>query len=289
MKGFKTFLQELNLPTIIMEQLHNDIKSILDSQDIPVHHKLNMITKKIRELHGSGQNSGLNDEYGTPAAPKKGSSRAVFFPHEHDDITIDGEKAKIPSVVKVAYRSTLENKALHRGTLLGEMQNQFESDGYNHQHSVLEHQGGDNYTYHPHGVLAPILDKHEDDHWLKMGRISPMKKSDFTRLTKTDTHQKGLKFDDVRKSLNHEYHASHGNGFMYDKPDNHGENMEHPWVENYHSWMLNTGAHPGDMDPRNMGVWKHPITGKEHVVSADYGFSTDIGKQYAKLRKQSAY
>lgn len=52
----------------------------------------------------------------------------------------------------------------------------------------------------------------------------------------------------------------------------------------------NTDLHPCDIFSQwgavgdNMGVWTHPLTGKQYPVIRDYGFTHDVAREY-KLRR----
>jgi hypothetical protein len=62
--------------------------------------------------------------------------------------------------------------------------------------------------------------------------------------------------------------------------------MEHPLLNNVIDLCHTADIHPGDFAPKgNWGIWKHPITGKEHPVIIDYGFSNEVSKAYQKARK----
>lgn len=70
--------------------------------------------------------------------------------------------------------------------------------------------------------------------------------------------------------------------------EEHDKRMSHPFVRKVHEMMLNTGMHPGDLRLANMGKLRHPITGKDIPLIADYGFShiTGVPEAYAELRKR---
>jgi len=269
----------------LTEELHKELQGVLDepegSRDTPYHKlhqkKLNNFTKKVKELHSRGESTGLEDD-----KPKKGSSRAVFFPDEHKHIIIDGHPAAQKTAVKVAFAGDLDK---HTGDshLLGEHQNAVESDHFtNHRYSMLSHEGGHHYTYNPHGVVAPVLDHHDDHHWLEMAHADKLTAKKFTELTKTDTHPKGLKFEHFHEALMNDHHAAHGH---HSGSDDHDHLRTHPLYENTQDFIQTTGNHPGDLRLQNMGVWKHPVTGKEHPVIRDFGYSHEIDKLYTKARK----
>ncbi|HET8689434.1 MAG TPA: hypothetical protein VFM18_22715, partial [Methanosarcina sp.] len=61
---------------------------------------------------------------------------------------------------------------------------------------------------------------------------------------------------------------------------------EHPLIDSTVSLMSNTGLHPNEFSPRNMGIWTHPHTGQKHVVLTDYGATDEILKLYGKARQE---
>lgn len=274
---------------VIREELHPELKDVLNEpendRDRNVHmkhyqNKLNNFSRKVKDLSKRGEHSGL--EEGTP---KKGSSRAVFFPAEHKHITIDGEHAEQKTAVKIAFPGALDK---HTGDnrLLGEHQNAVESDHFtNSNYSVLNHTHSNHFEYNPHGITAPVLDHHEDHHWLEMAHADKLTAKKFTELTKTESHPKGLKFDHFTQALKNDHEAAHG---YHSGNDEFDHVRDHPLYETAQDFMHSTGNHPGDLRMQNMGVWKHPISGKEHPVIRDFGFSNDIAKLYTTAHRNRA-
>lgn len=267
---------------LLTEALHKELQDILDepenNRDTTYgktnQKKLNKFSSKVRDIANSGGDSGLED-----SKPKKGSSRAVFFPKEHKDIVIDGVPAKQKTAVKIAFHGHLDK---HTGDthLLGEHQNAVESDHFtNKEYSVLSHDEHNKYHYNENGVTAPVFDHHDDNHWLEMGHADKLTGKKFTELTKTESHPKGLKFDEFHEALQNDHKMAHGN---FSGVDNHDHIRSHPLYENMQDFMHTTGNHPADLALRNMGVWKHPVTGKEHPVIRDFGYSNEIDKLYTK-------
>lgn len=284
MINFKEFLEYNG--EILTEELHKELIDILNS-DAPSQHKLNRLTKKTRELIKSGQDTGLTND-----KPKKGSSRAVFFPNQNKPLHIDGKPTEMRTAVKVAFPGVLDNYKTSKEPLLGELQNNQEADHFiRNNYGMLSEDNKGHYTTNHNGVLAPVVGSHDEGHHLEMGHVSPIKKSDFQRLTKTESHPKGIKFDDMYNAVNKEYHDAHGSRHYV--PSHHTDElhehiMSHPYVENLVDMMHNTGFHPGDISIRNMGIWKHPHTGKEYPVMSDYGFSTEVAKAYSIRRRRHA-
>lgn len=283
--SYSTFQAMLKM-NILDEELHKEIQGILnepenDRESRPgaklAQDKFNRVTKKVRELSKRGEDTGLQD-----GKPKKGSSRAVFFPSEHKEITVDGKTAKHPTVVKVAFHGTLDP---HTGDsrLLGEHQNEVEADNYHQrEHSTLIPNHDGSYTHNPHGILAPVLDHHPDHHWIEMSHVDNMSGSKFTQLTKTPEHPKGLKHAEFKRALENDWDAAHGRHSGEDGLDH---VRSHPFYEAVQDHMYSSDMQPHDLDLRNMGSWKHPVTGKEQPVIRDYGFNKNIAKLYTQARK----
>lgn len=274
---------------VITEEVHKDIQSIMDA-DKPVATKLNAVVKKTRELIKAGHETGMESD-----KPKKGSSRAVFFPKDNKEISVDGKKTSSPTAVKIAFAGVLDK---HHGekSLLGEDQNRLESDHFvNRTYGILGHKsGGVDHEYESShhesgGVLAPVFSTHEDHHHLEMGRVTKLNTKDTAEATKTKEFPKGLKHDEIRDAMIHEHATAHGSFFHPTYPRNNPDHLEkvksHPWVEHAIDMMHNTGMHPADLHEENMGIYHHPVTGKKHLAIIDYGFSNDISKKYTKARQ----
>lgn len=275
---FKELIAQLN----ISEELHHELQSILDE---PTHdsnskfatNKFNKFSKKVRDLSKSGQDTGLQD-----GKPKKGSSRAVFFPRDPKSITIDGVKTQQPTAVKIAIHGNLDKHTGHH-MLLGELQNEAEGDHYLHQqHGILHEVSPGVYKHNPNGVLIPKLGEHPENHWLESAKAEKLSGSKFTALTKTASHPKGLKFNEFKQALVDSHREAHG------QPTS-GQDLEHvrshPLYQHVEDYMHESGMHPDDLDASNMGVYKHPVTGKEQVGITDAGFTNEIAKLYSKARR----
>jgi len=306
MKTFRQFYLEHYY--ILDEKLHAHLQSILDEPSEteeartrrieknpwnatkidPASTKLKRFTSVARDLLSKGEDTGLED-----SKPKKGSSRAVFFPRDDKPVTIDGTSTKAKRVVKIAFPGVLDRHRKNSERLLGEHQNEREADHFiSNTYGMLRENHDGTYSTNHDGVLAPVFGRHEGHHHLEMGHVKPMKKSDFQRLTVSESHPKGLRFDDMYNALNKEHRDAHGLQGVYTPRSHtdsvHAKTMEHPFVQNVADMMFNTGFHPGDISIRNMGIWTHPITGTQHPVMSDYGFSDDVAKHYW-TRRQRAY
>lgn len=297
MKSFKDVLLEVqdSLNTLYREtaivleegELHPEIKDILhDEVNNKWNQKLTRISKKMRDLTSRGEDTGIEGD-----KPKKGSSRAVFFPTAPKKLKIDGRDTDVHTAVKIAFKGQLDG---HTGSpmMLGEHQNEIESDHFVRQHhAVLTHDPSTGeYHTNPEGVTAPVFDNHEDHHWLEMGKARNMTKKDFKEATKTSSHPKGLDFDKFHAKLEKDHNDAHGGrGYSPHLSKEDEEHIEsHPMYENTTNFIHTSDNHPGDLRIQNWGMWKHPITGKEHPVIRDYGFSNQIAKLYHKGRKAKA-
>jgi hypothetical protein len=286
MKSFHQFRSYLNDLPMVSEEIHQAVQAVLDADHIPVEHKLNHVSGAIKRAIKSGEDTGLQD-----SKPKKGSSRAVFFPKEPTKIHLDGKEAHVHTALKVAFPGQLD-KYNKSGALLGEHQNMVEGDHFiNHHHNIIrevgQHEDGTKkFETNKHGVLAPMIHSHEEGHHVLMGKVDPIKAGDFKSLTKTTEHPKGISHDELYDHLNHHYAQAHGQKHYGKTSEKRlSEIDEHPLVENMHDYMGLSGAHPGDLNKRNMGVWTHPHTGEKHIVVSDYGFTGEVAKHYNDARK----
>lgn len=269
---------------ILTEAIHKDIKNIMNDDTYNRASKLSRITKTLRHLSDSGVDSGIEN-----STPKKGSSRAVFFPKEHHELVLDGHPTKMKTAVKIAFKGTLDP---HTGSdrLLGEHQNELESDHFTNTHyGIISHNPhtGQYHTNHESGVLAPVIDHHEDHHWVEHGFAHNMSKKDFSEATKTASHPKGLDFDKFHAHILHDYHQAHGTrGYSRSlTADEHAHIAEHPLADKVKDFMYTTGNHPGDLVKGNWGIFHHPVTGEKHPVIRDWGYNDEVGKLYNRARK----
>lgn len=270
----------------LTEELHKNLQSILDDENIQPRNKLSSVSREAKRLLNAGEDTGLED-----SKPKKGSSRAVFFPKEPKKITVDGQETSAPTAVKVAFSGELDK---HHGedTTLGEDQNRKEGDYYlNKSYGILNHDSDTGHYKSSNldsgGVLAPVFETHQADHHLEMGRVSKYNAKDVAEATKTPDFPKGLTHKEIKTCMEKE-HADANGGRSYNMgfSDEHLEKVrQHPWVSDAIDMMHDSGMHPGDLDARNMGIYTHPITGKKHVAIIDWGYDNDIAKKYATARK----
>ena len=265
---------------MIKEELAKPIKDVIDNPNIPSHDKHASMAKLLKSMLHKGIDTGLAD-----SKPKKGSSRAVYFPSDPDDLTIDDTPTKMHSVLKVAFPGELD-KYNDSGLLLGEHQNLHEGSHHiQHDYGVLRHVGDNKFETNHDGILAPVIHSHEDGHYLHMGKVDPISAGEFRELTKNEDFPKGISHQEFYNAVNHEYGDANSmtprNPYSEDRMK---KLKDHPLVSSAISFSLDTQTHPIDFDKRNMGVWSHPVTGQKHIVISDYGASADVLNEYKKSR-----
>lgn len=274
---FKTFIET----QVLNEEIHKDIMDTANA-NYSKHYKFNLITKKVRSLIKQGQDTGLVDD-----KPKKGSSRAVFFPKDDHEAIVDGVQTKIPHVLKISFSGRLDKNLPNDHPLLGTMQNEHEISASRY-HSVLTDVGDNKFKSNPEGFLPPLLASHDDGHWMSVGKVSKIDSTSFKNATKTEDFPKGISHKEFRDAVVMHWNESQGRGdqLYVATPKEKLEKVgEHPLVQRALDFCINTDTHPGDFEPRNMGIWTHPVTGEKHVVAADAGFSREVAKAYSKARK----
>jgi len=294
-----TFKELIN-QNIITEEIHKELKAILNEPEsergerpaVYAHQKkLNRFTAKFKQLVANNEETGLEEEDGKPVKPKKGSSRAVFFPNKPKQIHIDGKPVEQYTAVKIAFPGKLD-KYTGEPKLLGEYQNEAESDYYTrNNHSILsedsEHPG--HYHTNEDGVTAPVFSTHPDDHWLEMAKTNKMTKAKFRSLTKHPSHPKGLDFDKFTDTLKKDHADAHGQPYYSGTTDEEMDHIrQHPLYEKTQDFIYNTDNHPGDLRLPNYGVWTHPVTGKEHALIIDGGFNGANAKRYVDAQRKEA-
>jgi hypothetical protein len=280
MKTFKQLMSENKVQyshMYIDESLHPDLQAVLDKSSS--RNRLASFSSAIRKKIKAGESTGLESD-----KPKKGSSRAVYFPKEPHKITLDGKEAHVHSVVKVAFHGTLDhhNKS---GMLLGEHQNLAEADHFGNRHyGILSSNSDGTYTTnHESGVTAPVFDSHTDGHYLHMGRVRPFKNGEFRKLTTTHDFPKGISHEEFFHTLMHHHEESQGRTH-WQTPKNVDKLSDHPFIKKTLDFVQTMGQHPGDYNKRNLGVFEHP-DGSHHPVISDFGFSHSVAKEYHAARQ----
>lgn len=276
MKTFKELYEEHYW--VLDEALHSDIEHAIKSPQVPAHERQTHVAIAIRRAIANHQDTGLDDVH-----PKKGSSRAVYFPREEHHFTLDGKPAKTKTVMKVAYPGHLDAHN-YSGKLLGEHQNKTEADPpTNQHHGIISKDEHGNFHTNKNGVLPPLFHAHDEHHWLHAGRVDPVDHHQFEHLTKTKGFPKGISHDQFWKNLMHHHDEAHGR--VRPRTEEEEKLDKHPLLRKMHKFISQRGQHPADLDLRNLGQWTHPHTGKKHIVVADYGFSHDVVKHYGDARE----
>ncbi len=267
---------------MIHEEIKKEIKDVIDNPNLPAHSKHAAMARVLKTMLHKGVDTGLDN-----SKPKKGSSRAVYFPSEPDDLTIDGTPTKMHTVLKIAFPGQLD-KYNDSGLLLGEHQNLHEGDRY-HQNTygVLRHINGNSFETNDNGILAPVIHSHEDGHYVHMGKVSPIGAGEFRELTKNKDFPKGISHQEFYNAVNHEYGSANGIRQHSQYSDERMEKLkEHPLVQNAINYSLDTQSPPIEFGKANMGIWHHPVTGGKHIVISDSGGSADVIKEYGRARNK---
>ena len=264
----------INSSAILTEELHPEIHQLLGAHinSYDRRSKITSIANRVRELTERGEQPGLTDD-----KPKQGSSRAVFFTTDHHEAKIDGVPAKIPHVIKIAIRGTLDRYRQPTAPLLGEMQSLHEIES-SKEHSVLTKGEDGNFTTNPHGFLPPLIDHEHRGKWMSVVKIAPITSRKFTELTKTPDFPHGLTHKTFLNAISYHYDNAHGYTNMSDP---HMDDLIlHPLVNNVLRYCAKTNTVPHDFERRNLGIWQHPVTGQEHIVASDAGFSFKVMLAY---------
>jgi hypothetical protein len=277
------------LTDVILEEVHPQIEAAAKGAYTPS--RLANVSKTIRNLLKTGADTGLQD-----SKPKKGSSRAVYFPTEPAHVTIDGAQTNMPHVMKVAFHGTLdshtEDKKDHG--LLGESQNRHEV-GASQDYATLKKNPDGSFRHNPEGFLPPLLSKSDNHEYISVGRVEPLKSGEFRSLTKNEDFPKGISHKEFYDAVNKNWQESNGQNHYSSISEEKLEKVsEHPLVNRAIDFSLGTDTHPADFNPRNLGVWTHPVTGEKHIVASDAGFSRFVAKRYHdarmnQMRKQRGY
>lgn len=274
---------------VLMESLHPEIQKIA-SDTTGYKSKQSRIASKIKDLTKRGEKTGL--EGNSP----KGSSRMWMTHEDPAHVEIDGKPAQMKIGTKVAITAQLDK---HRDKekypdSLGVMQNRDENGDHhvNNHHRVLSEssESPNKFKTNEHGIFPPLLNHdHENHEWSEIGHSRDVSSGDFKRLTKCKTHPNGISHKDFCDALERSHNQR--NGKYWKGSDYHEEHLdhvsEHPLVQSFDEYHGNYGAPPHDYrQKKNMGVWTHPVTGKEHIVARDHGFSNEVQHAYGDSRKR---
>lgn len=289
MKKFSQLMEENGVidSEALNESMHPELQHIMDSDEYPLPTKITRITKHVKTMIGRGEDTGLEND-----KPKKGSSRAVWFPKEPKKLVIDGQPTQMHTAIKIAYPGWAD-KALKNKVLMGQLQNEHENSSYiQRDYAVLHHHEDDgrddHFVTNHNGILAPVTASHEDDHWLEMPKVSNITSAKFKKLTKTEDYPEGLDHQRCMDAVIREHDRCYGKGSNYTSPEDQ-KILDHPFTQQLMSLCHDSDTHPHDFRAiSNLGVFTHPVTGKEYPVIRDYGYNKEIAKQYHAARKAEA-
>lgn len=281
MISFAQFSQTFLLESY--DGVHPEIQHLLKSGAHPT-----QITHAMKRIEKRGESTGFEKQ-------SKGSSR-VFIAHKQPEkITLDGKETHVPVGTKLSIQSPLDK---HTGSheRIGQMQNRAEVEGSNVGHGIFHrHADSKNFHTNPHGVVASVTDHdHENHHHVTMLKLDKYNTKDLADSTKTKDHPKGLTLKKVKGALEHEHDLARGRSVS--SPHIYGhktheeieKTKEHPYVDDLIRHMHDTGTHPGDFSPRNLGVHTHPHTGEKRVLYTDHGATDEVLKTYGKARQNMA-
>jgi len=285
--SFKEFIN-----SIIVENLHPELHSIVTDNKYSNASKQTRLAKKIKELSAAGKPTGVEGNM------PKGSSRAYLQHSEPHATTVDGKPANLKTGTKVAITATLDkfhNKKEHDGHSLGQLQNHAEGGDHwvNRNYRILTKDDSNKNEFHSNkesGIFPPLIDHdHEHNNWTHVGHSRDIKAGEFQKLTKCDTHKKGITHKDFCDAM--ERHHNKNNGKHWGDPvkDAHLDEVDkHPLVQKFQDYHGNTGAPPHDYRQlKNMGVFEHP-DGSHHIVARDHGYDSGVAKAYQGARRKQS-
>ena len=282
------------IENILLESLHPELHAIVTQPSKRGTSKQTELAKKVKELTKRGEKTGILRNM------PKGSSRAYLRLQAPEEIDLDGKRTELRTGLKVAIRARLDrfhNPEQHDGMGLGQLQNEAEGGDHfvNSQHRVIvkDHSTGKYHTNTESGIFPPLIDHDDKNHnWTHVGHVDNITGKKFRELTKTQSHPKGISHSEFCSSLDRVWNRQHGK-YWDESPDRekHNDHIEsHPLVQKFLDHQINLGAPPHDYSQiQNMGIWKHPHTGEEHIVARDHGFSDDVMKAYKNARGNMIY
>lgn len=277
--GFKSFLD-----SIIVESLHPELKSIVTSKTGYGASKQAQLTKKIRELTGRGESTGIEGNM------PKGSSRAYLAHAEPHEIEIDGKPAKMKTGIKVAIRSPLDrhhDSSIYDNMSLGHLQNEAEGGDHftNSQYRMLSHDTGNKFrSNEERGIFPPLVEHdHHGHEWSHVGHVNDVSGIGFRGATKCESHPGGITHRDFCETLERAWNKDHGK--YWERTPEHESKLnkveEHPLVQKFLDHQRSTYSPPHDYSQiKNLGTWTHPLTGEKHIVARDHGFSETVKDAY---------
>jgi hypothetical protein len=282
--NFKHFIDN-----VIMENLHPELQSLIQSKTTNKS-KQTALVKKIKDLTSRGEKTGIEGNM------PKGSSRAYMQHAEPEHIKIDDTPTTMKVGTKVAIRAFLDkyHKKHEYGDLpLGAMQNHAENGDHwvNNNYRTLTHTGDDNFkTNTESGVFPPLVDHDEHNHeWTKVGHARDVKAGDWKKLTKHKDFPDGITHKQLFQTLMRAHNKR--NGKYWDQSKDKEAELDrierHPLIQKFDDYHGNTGHSPADYQQiKNLGIWKHPVNGSEHIVARDHGYNSDVEGAYKDANRR---
>lgn len=285
--SFKQFLEGL-----VLEELHPELQDIAASSNTTGDlDKKTRIAHKIRELSMRGEKTGIEGNM------PEGSSRAYLSHSDDHHLTIDGEHATMRTGTKVAIKSELDQhykkSKAYSGMSLGQMQNKAENGTSAHdKYRTLNKLSDGTYSSNHNGIFPPLLSHDNENHeWSHIGHANDIDENDFRHLTKSSSHPEGLSHNDFYNALERKYDRDRGKYHPGSSSfEHHMESVsKHPIVKTFMKHQDETGMSPSDLVLENLGRWKHPVTGRNHLVARDAGWNDDVSRAYNRARHQMFY
>lgn len=271
MKSFKRFLEQVNEPGGSRPHVFYEEDSSQRDQ------ALSLPVKKLR----------------------RGSSRGYSLYPEDIPVHIDGRPVKMAAGVKRAVPSKdidpyLDfRKYKKKGKGMGHLQNEAEAHPHNDKYRVLHRIDNSKFVTNKAGIFAPLLNHDQNHQWLEVGHVADATAHDWSELTKTKTHPKGIRHADFYDAL---HHAVYGTEKEYKPATNEKRKKQleslanHPLVQSFINYHRDTKVSVEDFAGRsNFGVWTHPHTGTRQIVARDIGWSDEIEAARTKAQKNRFY
>lgn len=285
MLDFREFME-----CLVVEELHPELHQVISSTGSYAS-KQSLLAKKIKDLSKRGLSTGIEGNM------PKGSARAYMKHDTPMKVHIDGKPQDLHTGTKVAITAALDkhhNHKDHDGMRLGALQNHAEAGDHwvNSSYRILRHEGQENGVHKftsnkDRGIFPPLIDHdHVNNEWSHVGHVRDMQPGEFQKLTKTESHPKGLKHKDFVDALVREHHRNTGRRW------NESEKREaeldhvtsHPLFEKFNDYHGNTGNSPSDYgQKKNLGVWQHP-DGSHHIIARDHGYDSAVEHAYQQAR-----
>jgi hypothetical protein len=277
----------------LLESAHPELQQVLKARPGYVS-KARLVAKKINELISRGESTGVEEKM------PKGSSRAYVKETKPTPVTIDSKNTSMETGYKIAIPASLDrthDKKKYDNQTLGQMQMRVENGDHflnSHYRVLTKHDRSDGYHFESNtdtGIFPPLIEHdHDHDSWSHIAHVDKLTAGKFRELTKTPTHPKGISHEEFSEALERHWHKNHGKWWNQnediEKRMDHIE--EHPLVQKFLDHQNNFHMPPFDYRQKgNMGIWKHPVSGKQHIVARDHGFNDDVMKAYKEARQRN--